>query len=178
MRIVDMPEFKDKSQVLSFDQNTAVCDAVDSMAQKNYGAIIVTKSGKLAGVFTERDLLRRVAAGRMDLKKTKLKDVMSTDIKTAKEGDKIADSLRRMNQGRFRHLPVLDDKGNVTGMLSQGDFVALTLTDALHLTGITARAEVEKGNSTPFSMIFAIVIYTLGLLFVVSALGFWGTGGP
>ena len=113
MRIIDMPEFKDKSQVLSFDQNTVVADAVDAMAQKNYGAIIVTKSGKLAGVFTERDLLWRVAAGRMDLKKTKLKDVMSTDIKTAKENDKISDSLRRMNQGRFRHLPVLDAKGNV-----------------------------------------------------------------
>ncbi len=178
MRIVDMPEFKDKNQVLSFDQNTPVCDAVDEMSKQNYGAVLVTKGKKLAGIFTERDLLRRVAACRLDLKKIKLKDVMSTHIKTAKKNDKIADTLRRMNQGRFRHMPVIDDNGDVIGLLSQGDFIALTLSDALHIAGITARAEVEKGNSTPFSMIFAIIIYTLGLLFVVSAIGFWGTGGP
>jgi len=177
MRIIDMPEFRDKSKVLSFDENTPVGEAIDAMANKNYGAVLVTRKDKLAGVFTERDLLRRIAASRLDVEKIKLKDVMSTDIKTAKINDKVADSLRRMSQGRFRHMPVVDDKGDVLGLLSQGDFVALTLSSALRRAGATAIAEVEEGNSTPFSIIFAIIIYTMGLLFVISAIGFWGAGG-
>lgn len=176
MRIIDMPEFKDKSEVLTFDSETPVCDAVDAMAKRNYGAVLVTSKKKLAGIFTERDLLRRIAMDRRDITKVKLKEVMTANVKTAKADDRVADTMRRMSQGRFRHMPVVDEKGNVTGMLSQGDFVAYTMPQIIHRLGATAKEEIEAGNSTPFSILIAIVVYTLGLLFVVSAIGFW-TGG-
>lgn len=174
--ISDMPEFIDKSHVMTFEETTTVYKAVCEMAKKNYGAVLVTREGKLAGIFTERDLLRRVVAENMDTKKKTLKDVMSTNLKTAKTSDQIADCLRRMSQGRFRHLPVVDDQGNLEGMLSQGDFVAYTMSDVLTRAGTVARAGIDAGNSTPFSIMLAVLIYTLSLLFVVSGLGYWFGG--
>lgn len=173
MRIIDMPEFKDKSQVLSFDEDTKLSDAIQKMADKNYGACLVTKNDKLTGIFTERDLLRKVAPEFIDTKKTTLKDVMTKSLKTAQITDEVADCLRRMSQGRFRHMPVVDEKKNILGMLSQGDFVAFTMSDIMERMRKSAQAEVAAGRGTPFSIMLAITVYTLGLLFIVSALNHW-----
>jgi len=167
MKINDMPEFKDKDEVLMFPESRPVGDAIDAMAEKNYGAILVTKQGKLSGIFTERDILRKVAAKRKNVEKTKLKDVMTANPKTATANDNVSDCLRRMSQGRFRHMPVIDEEGKVTGMLSQGDFVAFTMSDIITRLGTTAKAEVSAGRSTPFAIAAAIVVYTLGLVALV-----------
>ncbi len=170
MRIIDMPEFKDKKEVLSFETTTPLKDAINEMAERNYGACLVTSKGTLVGIFTERDILRKVVAGKgVDLAKAKLKDVMSTELKTAKEKDMVADCLRRMSQGRFRHMPVVDDKGKILGMLSQGDFVAFTMSDIAHRLSSAAKAGVQDGSIKPLMMIVSIFLYTLGLLFFLSA---------
>lgn len=172
MRIIDMPEFKDKQNVLSFETTTPLKDAVNEMAEKNYGACLVTTKGKLSGIFTERDILRKVVSGKgVDLKKAKLKDVMTTNPKTARENDKVADCMRRMSQGRFRHMPVVDDKGKILGMLSQGDFVAFTMSDVVARLGSSAKANVTAGRGTPVSIIIAMGVYTLMLLFLIAGAG-------
>ena len=51
---------------------------------------------------------------------------MTSKVQTANENDRVSDCLRRMSNGRFRHLPVVDDNQNLVGMMSQGDFVAYT----------------------------------------------------
>ena len=173
MRIIDMPEFRDKTQVLSFDEETTLKKAIDEMADKNYGACLVTRKDKLAGIFTERDLLRKVAPKGLDLKKKKLKDVMTKNLKTAQVTDDVADCLRRMSQGRFRHMPVVDDKKNILGMLSQGDFVAFTMSDIMSRVTETAKANVAVGRSTPWAIVMAAVVYALGLLFILSAVNHW-----
>ena len=167
MKINDMPEFKDKDEVLMFPESRPVGDAIDAMAEKNYGAILVTKAGKLSGIFTERDILRKVAAERKDLSKTKLKDVMTKNPKTATANDNVSECLRQMSEGRFRHMPVVDEQGKVTGMLSQGDFVAFTMSDILARFGTTAKAEVSAGRSTPFAIAASILLYTVGLVALV-----------
>lgn len=126
MKIIEIPEFKDRGNVLQLSPTTTVLDACHEMAKKNYGSCLITDKGVLKGIFTERDLLIKVTAKGLDPKKTQLKDVMSTDPKTAHIEDDIFESLRRMNAGRFRHLPVVDEKKHVIGIVSQGDFVALT----------------------------------------------------
>ena len=176
MRISDMPEFRDKSHILSFEKDIKIAEAVDQMSQRNYGAVLITDQGKLCGIFTERDLLRRVAASRIDIEKTPISEVMTSNLKTAKVDDMVSDCLRRMSQGRFRHMPVIEKDGTLRGMLSQGDFVAYTMSDAIYRAGISAKAGIDEGNSTPFAMLAAILVYTLGVLFVVSAFNFW-TGG-
>lgn len=173
MQIKDMPEFRDKSHVMSFEEDTLLYEAVNAMAKKNYGACLVTRKDKLIGIFTERDLLRKVVPDALDVKKTLLKDVMTKSVKTAKTDDSIAECMRRMSQGRFRHLPVVDDSNNILGMLSQGDFVAFTMSDIMHRFKESALANVTIGRSTPISIILAVVVYTLGLLFILSAVFHW-----
>lgn len=163
MRITDMPEFKDKNEVLSMDKNDNLCDAVDAMCKARVGSVLITDKGKLVGIFTERDLLRRVAGCRLELDKIKLSEVMTSDVKTAHPNDKVVDSMRRMSQGRFRHLPVIDDKGELVGLLSQGDFVALTMSDAWNRFAETAKAGIFN-NYQPFLILVGIAIYTIVLL--------------
>lgn len=173
MRVQDMPEFKDKSHVLTFDEDTKVKKAIDEMAKKNYGACLVTRDDKLVGIFTERDVLRKIVPANVDIKKKTLKDVMTKSLKTAQVQDNVADCLRRMSQGRFRHMPIVDDKKNILGMLSQGDFVAFTMSDIMARFSTTAKANVAIGKSLPVSMVIAMMVYTLALLFIVSAIMHW-----
>lgn len=126
MRIIDIPEFKDRKQALMLEKETSLLDAVAKMKILNYGAIIVTENGKLCGIFTERDLLTKVVAEGKEVNSLKLADVMTSNVKTAHLTDSIYNSMRRMTQGHFRHLPIIDDSGQIIGMISQDDIVAVT----------------------------------------------------
>ena len=164
IRISDMPEFKDKAnRVLTMEADTPLANAIKLMADNNYGSVVVTKNDKLVGIFTERDVLRRVSAKNKDLKKTKLADVMTKNPCTATQDDLVTDSMRRMSQGRFRHLPVVDEDKKVVGILSQGDFVALTLSDAAKRFSQTAKASLSVGYQ-PVLIIIGVTIYTIVLL--------------
>ncbi len=168
MKISDIPEFRDKSEVLTFDESTPVRDAIKTMAEKNYGAVLVTKKDMLSGIFTERDLLKKIAAEGKDIGKLQLKDVMTPDPNTASIEDAVTDCMRRMSQGRFRHMPVVDDKGKILGLLSQGDFVAFTMSDIMARFSISAKAGIEEGRSTPYAIAAAILLYTIALIIAVS----------
>jgi signal-transduction protein with cAMP-binding, CBS, and nucleotidyltransferase domain len=156
MQITDIPEFKDRGHVLALPSGKTVFDAVKEMKNLNYGAVVVTKNNKIAGIFTERDLLIRVVGEGKDPKKTKVEDVMTTGVKTAKVTDDITDSMRRMSSGRFRHLPIVDDGGKLTGMLSQGDFVAITWPQLIHQ--FTTQAKASFFSHTQLWMLLLVII--------------------
>lgn len=126
MRISDMPEFKDKSNILTMSKDTPLIEAVKAMVQRNCGSVVIVQDRQPVGIFTERDLLNKVVGQNKDASILCLRDVMTVDIKTAHAEDGVAVSMRRMSQGRFRHLPIVDQDGNLVGLLSQGDFVAYT----------------------------------------------------
>ena len=140
MRIIDIPEFKDKTNVLTIDEKMTVYDAVKVIVEHGYGSAIVLKDKKLVGIFTERDVLNKVAAKAMDVKKVKVKDVMTKKVKTATQESLISDSLRRMSQGRFRHLPIVDQKGALLGMVSQGDLISYSWPQIFNLLGNKAKS--------------------------------------
>ncbi len=129
MKISEIPEYRDRKKVLTCGENIALTTAAKKMSDAGYGAVVVVKAGKVAGIVTERDLLNKVVAAGKDYKKMKVKDVMTKDVNVAHEDDSITDSLRRMSQGRYRHMPVVDEKDKLIGMVSQGDFVAITWSD-------------------------------------------------
>jgi len=126
MRIIDLPGYTDKKQLLTLSRDTLVIDAVKKMKDLNYGSVVIIEDGKCCGIFTERDVLIRIVAGNKNASTTKLSEVMTKDIKTAYEDDPLYNCLRRMTQGKFRHLPIVDKDKNVIGMISQGDLVAIS----------------------------------------------------
>ena len=135
MRICDLPEFINRTKLLTCAPDETVYGAVVSMANKHCGAIVVTENGKpeskMLGIFTERDLLSRVFAHGEDIETVKVSQFMTKNIETAGPTDSAILSMGRMSHGRFRHLPVLDEQGNLLGMFSQGDFMAFALREKL-----------------------------------------------
>lgn len=127
MLISDMPQFENRTQVLTCEPELTVYEAVVSMSYRRCGAIAVTKEDKLIGIFTERDLLSRVVAHGRDIEDTKISDVMSSNIETATPHDSVSLCMGRMNHGGYRHMPVTDKDGNLIGMLSQRDFISYTM---------------------------------------------------
>jgi CBS domain-containing protein len=103
--------------VLVATPETLVGEAAKRMAERNVGAILVVEQGRLAGIFTERDLLRRVAAPGLDTRKTALAAVMTPGPLTIAPATPFGQALVLMQENGFRHLPVVED-GQPIGMVS------------------------------------------------------------
>jgi CBS domain-containing protein len=103
-----------------------VCDAAKRMAENKCGSILIMDRERLLGIFTERDLLVRVVATGRNPAETRLADVMTTDIETISGDESIEEAIRRMDEGAFRHLPVVDCE-RVLGVLSVRDIPILEL---------------------------------------------------
>lgn len=127
MQVSEMPEFQNRTQVLTCGPNETVYDAVVAMTFRRCGAIAIVEKEKLIGIFTERDLLARVVGQGRDVESTNISDVMSVNIETAQPNDSAILCMGRMEHGGFRHMPVIDDKNNLIGMLSQRDFLSYTM---------------------------------------------------
>lgn len=171
MKIKDRPEYRSKAMVLSFDKDALVMDAVAVMSEKNYGAVvIVDASKKPLGIVTERDLMRRLLAKEKDPRTTRLAEIMTTDLKIAKADDNLLDWLRIMSNERFRHLPIVDDAGVLTSMMSQGDFVSYTWPELFQRLGEQSKATFIKMPSL-ISMVISIVIFAAAAGFLAMLVG-------
>jgi len=169
IKIKDMPEFRDRAEVLTMPEDTKLSTAVEAMVDAGYGSVIVTKgkADKIAGIVTERDLMNKVLFNNMDYKKLKLKDVMTVRVQTANENDSVTDCLRRMSNGRFRHMPITNDKGKLLGMMSQGDFVAYTWPEVWNR--VKEHASLAINNKyQPLLILGGVLVYTLIILTFMS----------
>ena len=130
MKIKDNPDFKTKSQPLTFAPEDTAQQALAVMCEHNIGSIVVVNADQtIAGIVTERDMMIRVLGAKIDPEKTSLSHIMSTGVKVANENDDLVDWLRTMSRERFRHLPIVDTEGKLVNMMSQGDFVSYTWPD-------------------------------------------------
>ncbi len=164
MKIKDLPEFRNKKDLLSRPEDTPLPEAVKAMVDRQYGSVVVTDAkGKLTGIVTERDLMTRVIYPDRNPHTLKLKDIMTENVKTALLDDEVLVCLRQMSNNRFRHLPVVDDGGNVVGMMSQGDFVAYTWPELMTRVKENAVATVTS-NYQIFLIIGGILVYTLAMV--------------
>jgi CBS domain-containing protein len=110
-----------KQLLLELPSTATVRDAARRMHDRDVGAVLITNGGRLEGIFTERDLLKRVVAPGRDPEITLLKDVMTKKPDTI-EADSLATvALSRMTERRYRHLPVMKD-GQLVGIVSRRDF--------------------------------------------------------
>jgi CBS domain-containing protein len=164
MKIKDRPEFNSKSAVLTFKPDETVFSAVQIMSERNYGAaIVIGPDQKPLGIVTERDFMRRLLNKELDQKKTKLSQIMTTDLKLAKADDNLIDWLRQMSNERFRHLPVVDDNGVLIGIMSQGDFVSYTWPELIGRVKEQAQATFAI-NPSIFTALGAGVLLVLVMM--------------
>jgi CBS domain-containing protein len=109
-------------QVWSISPETVVFDAIKLMAEKNVGALLVTKDGKLAGIISERDYTRNVVLKGRSSKDTTVREIISGRVISVSPDHTVEECLRLMTEHRIRHLPVLQG-GQILGVISIGDLV-------------------------------------------------------
>jgi CBS domain-containing protein len=169
MKIKDRPEFKRKSAVLTFAPDETVFAAVQVMSEKNYGAaVIISPDRKPVGIVTERDFMRRLLNQQRDPVTTTLAEIMTTDLKLAREDDDLLDWLRQMSNDRFRHLPVVDDAGVLVNIMSQGDFVSYTWPQLIGRVAEHAKATFNV-NPSIFAAIGSLVVVMLVAILTILA---------
>ena len=130
-RILDLLQGRPLSHVSESD---TVANAARKMVEVNVGAILVLDGERLRGVFSERDLMRRVVAERRDPERTLVRTVMSTDVATIDEQASLEEAMEAMHAHNCRHLPVTHES-RVIGFLSMRDLMNYELarkTEELH----------------------------------------------
>ena len=115
------------SQVFTISADASVLEAALVMNEHKIGALVVSEGGHVHGMFTERDMLRRVVALRKDPAHTRVGDVMTDEVVVCEEGCDIEDARAIFRDRRIRHLPIVDQSGRLKGMLSIGDVNAFQL---------------------------------------------------
>jgi len=109
-------------QVYSISPVATVFEAIQLMADKNVGALLVTSEEKLVGVISERDYTRKVALKGKSSRETKVMEIISNPVVSATPNHSVEECMRLMTSNRVRHLPILEgDK--LVGIVSIGDLV-------------------------------------------------------
>ena len=115
-------------QTWSIAPSATVYEALQVMADKGVGALLVMQSDKLVGMISERDYARKIILTGRSSKSTAVSDIMSAPARTVSMETTVDDVMRIMTDHRIRHLPVLDANGKVSGVVSVGDLVKWIIT--------------------------------------------------
>ncbi len=107
---------------------TTVYAALEIMAEKNVGALVVVDDDKLVGIFSERDYARRLALQGKRSRETPVSEIMTRVIATVTRSHSVKDCMEVMTNQRVRHLPVLEDE-KLIGVVSIGDVVFSIMSD-------------------------------------------------
>jgi CBS domain-containing protein len=106
-------------EIAAVSLEATVADAINKMLDHHVGAVAVVDSEyRVAGMFTERDVLRKIALSRTGPENTSVRELMTTPVEMATRGTGPGEALTTMLERHFRHLPVADDNGKLLGILS------------------------------------------------------------
>jgi signal-transduction protein with cAMP-binding, CBS, and nucleotidyltransferase domain len=114
-------------RVLSVDADESVLEAARRMVDANVGAMLVTVGGRITGIVTERDYLRRVVVAEKGDRETAVREIMTSPLIVVTSETTVEECMAIMTERRIRHLPVADG-AEVTAMISIGDVVKFTST--------------------------------------------------
>lgn len=109
--------------------NDTVLKALQLMKEREIGAVLVLENGKLAGIFTERDCVQKVSLNGIDTRSTPVREVMTDKVRFVTPDQTVTQCLGLMTERFFRHLPVLDEKQNLIGIVSIGDLVKAKISE-------------------------------------------------
>ena len=123
------------SEVLSVRPKATVYEALQLMAERNVGALLVFDSAKLVGIFSERDYARKLVLKGKFSKTTAVREVMTKEVITVTPDENIERCMDIMTNSRVRHLPVVQ-RNKVVGVISIGDIVKTIISDQKFTIGV------------------------------------------
>lgn len=123
----NIKELLTKRELYTVKKGTTIKDAVYYMAEKGVGLVPVMQEGKLVGVFSERDLVKRVIAKNKNLEETRVEDVMSTKLIIAETHEPNESVLAKMKEANTRHILIIENE-KLIGVLSMRDLLELDLS--------------------------------------------------
>lgn len=106
------------TSLVSMEKHATVLQTVQAMVAGRVGAAVIQEGTRLLGVFTERDVVRRVVLPGLDAKTTPVSEVMTQSVVTVRENADRSSVLKLMNQHHIRHLPIVDGEGRVLAIVS------------------------------------------------------------
>lgn len=117
------------SRVVSTSPTESVEEVARLLTRERIGAAVVMEGDRLAGILSERDIVRAIAAeGAAALSRTAA-DLMTREVRTGRPGDTVAEIMALMTERRIRHVPILDDDRRMLGVVSIGDVVKARLDE-------------------------------------------------
>ncbi|WP_204114128.1 CBS domain-containing protein [Shimia biformata] len=129
MLVQQILKSKGDEDVVTVKPGTTVADAAKILAEKRIGTVVISSDGSTAeGILSERDIVRELARTGPGCMSNKVDDYMTSNLETCTRSDKADDILARMTEGRFRHMPVVED-GKMLGLITLGDAVKARLTE-------------------------------------------------
>lgn len=117
------------ASVVSMIGAESVLNAARLMNERGIGGIVVTENGKVVGIFTERDILRRVVAEQRDPAATPIHDVMSAPVMTVRPDATLEQCVALITARRIRHIPVTDGDDGLCGIITSGDILAFQVKE-------------------------------------------------
>jgi len=110
------------NEVFTISPNITVFDALKILAEKNIGALVVTKNEKVVGIFSERDYARKIILKGKSSIVTTVNELMTKDVLYVSQTDSIDECMSLMSENHIRHLPVIEE-GKLIAIISIGDVV-------------------------------------------------------
>ncbi|WBU55628.1 CBS domain-containing protein [Paracoccus sediminicola] len=118
------------SEIVTIAPTASIAEAAKLLAEKRIGAVVVSEDGKKPdGILSERDIVRGLGKQGDEVLSGPVSGMMTRKVSTCTTGEDAMAVLERMTEGRFRHLPVIDDDGNMLGIVSIGDAVSARLKE-------------------------------------------------
>ncbi len=129
MFVKDILAGKPQGNIYSVSSDDTVASAAQLLSTKRIGAVIVSDGGAaLDGILSERDIVREIGKSGTGCLSGNVSALMTAKVQTCGPADPTTQVLERMTEGRFRHMPVLDD-GKLVGVISIGDVVAARIKE-------------------------------------------------
>lgn len=117
-------------EIVTIRPDTTVAEAARLLSERRIGAVVVSSDGRRAeGILSERDIVRELGRSGAEVLDRKASDMMTSKVSTCVCGEDALTVLQRMTDGRFRHLPVVDEAGHMLGVVSIGDAVSARLKE-------------------------------------------------
>lgn len=116
-------------EVATMDPGVTMLEATEFLSEKRIGAAIILKGETIAGILSERDIVKAIARSGVEVLDRPISGYMTEDVKTCTETDTVESVMDQMTDGRFRHLPVVNGT-RLIGIISIGDVVKRRIRQA------------------------------------------------